>query len=621
MFQSTLLKRTMTLVVLSLLASAILATIAFIVAGRTATLELEVDSAIKQDEEFKNILEENPDYFGSVDTRLFFFETSYATGHDYYLLNADGKAVNYTRIEKRNLSAQDTSNISSVLRSLNYRDKNGLGYSIIDRDGMGNAVIDREDMGYVVVDNMKINSMIIVDRFTVTIDGNPYDLYSLSYLEGYSDLVGKYLNILLLSTLMAAAAMLVPAYAFVSRMVLPLQEINEIAMQYGKGDFSARADESHKGEIGELGQSFNFLADRLSKSINDLTAERNQLQDIFDVISDGIVVVDKNAVPVTTNKAIHKLFERADKNNLFTERLQLIPFDDVWKDFEDCIATGETKTRQIDNRDYAYQCTIIPKYDSSDNSTIIGATGFFRDIFEEQKNERFRQDYVANISHELRTPLQTLRGLIEPLSDGMVKKESDRQRYYQIILNETMRLSRLIDDMLELSKLQSRTLAFKMFPFNPNDLINSIEIRFKPIMKEAGIRFSVQNNYGVLPTVMGNPDRVEQILVILLDNAKKYTPAGKSITILTDYIETEKKVYISVADTGQGIHEYDIGHIFDRFFKADRARGKKGSGLGLSIAKELLTYMGETITVNSKYEEGSTFTFTLTKAEVPDVWD
>lgn len=604
MFQSTLLKRTMMLVVLSLLASAILATIAFLVAGKTTTLGIEVDNATKQDFELKKILTDNPEYFDDVDTRLFFFNTSYTTGHDYYLVSPDGRILNSTQPEYRNISISDTSNLLPILNRL-------TDYEMVD------------NVEFVVLEAYAYNleDMVIVIRYPLTINGNTFILYSLSYLEGYNTLIAKYLNILLLSTFMAAAAMLVPAYAFVSRMVLPLQEINEVAMEYGKGNFSVRADESHKGEIGELGHSFNFLADRLSKSINDLTAERNQLQDIFDVISDGIVVVDNKAIPVTTNKAIHKLFERADKSNLFTERLQLIPFDDVWKDFEDCITTGEPKTRQIDNRDYAYQCTIIPKFDSSDNTTIIGATGFFRDIFEEQKNERFRQDYVANISHELRTPLQTLRGLIEPLSDGMVKKESDRQRYYQIILNETMRLSRLIDDMLELSKLQSRTLAFKTFPFNLNDLINSIEIRFKPIMKEAGIRFSYQKNYGDLPTVMGNPDRVEQVLVILLDNAKKYTPAGKTITISTDYIEAEKKVYVSVADTGQGIHEYDIGHIFDRFFKADRARGKKGSGLGLSIAKELLSYMGETITVNSKYEEGSTFTFTLTKAEVPDVWD
>ena len=601
MFQSTLLKRTMTLVVVSLIASALLATIAFLVAGRIATMTLEIDSCLEQDLRYHEIFTNNPEYFEDVDFRLFFFNSTYATGHDYYLVNMKGDVINATRIENRNISNKDQHTIVPNLNSYNYEDYNG--------------------MGYIFDDSLRYDEDIVISRIPIQIDGTPFYLYSVCYLNSYNGLVVKYLNILLLSTLMAAAVMLVPAYAFVSRMVLPLQEINEIAMEYGKGNFSVRADESHKGEIGELGQSFNFLADRLSKSISDLTAERNQLQDIFDVISDGIVVVDNKAVPVTTNKAIHSLFERAEKNNMFTERLQLIPFDDVWKDFEDCIATGETKTRRIDNRDYAYQSTIIPKYDSTNQNTIIGATEFFRDIFEEQKNERFRQDYVANISHELRTPLQTLRGLIEPLSDGMVKKEEDRQRYYQIILNETMRLSRLIDDMLELSKLQSRTLAFKTFPFNLNDLIANIEIRFKPVMKEAGIKFSVVNNYGQLPTVVGNPDRVEQVLVILLDNAKKYTPSGKTITISTDYMEAEKKVYVSVADTGLGIHEYDIGHIFDRFFKADRARGKKGSGLGLSIAKELLSYMGETITVKSKYEEGSTFTFTLTKAEVPDVWD
>ena len=600
MFQSTLLRRTMSLVVLSLLASAIIATIAFIVAGRSSTLQMEVETSIAQDLKYNEIFSSNPELFDSVDFRRYFFESSYATGHDYYLVNMNGEVVNCTSLENRNMKPGATSEVFSEISMFPYEDLNGMGFYIKE---------------------LSLTEQILVCRIPLTIEGNPFYLYSMSTLDKYDGLIGKYLNILSLATLMAACAMLVPAYAFVSRMVLPLQKINEVAMEYGKGNFRIRADESHKGEIGELGQSFNFLADRLSKSISELTAERNQLQDIFDVISDGIVVVNSKSVPVTTNKAIHQIFDRAEKNNMFTERLQLIPFDDVWTDFEDCIASGETKTRQIDTRDYAYQCTIIPKFDSTDPTKVVGATGFFRDIFEEQKNERFRQDYVANISHELRTPLQTLRGLIEPLSDGMVKKEADRQRYYQIILNETMRLSRLIDDMLELSKLQSRTLAFKMFPFNVNNLISNIEIRFKPIMKEAGIKFSVQNNYGDLPTVMGNPDRVEQILVILLDNAKKYTPNGKSITILTDYIEAEKKVYISVADTGQGIHEYDIGHIFDRFFKADRARGKKGSGLGLSIAKELLTYMGETITVNSKYEEGSTFTFTLSKAEVPDVWD
>ena len=202
----------------------------------------------------------------------------------------------------------------------------------------------------------------------------------------------------------------------------------------------------------------------------------------------------------------------------------------------------------------------------------------------------------------------------------MVKKEEDRMRYYGIILHETMRLSRLIDDMLELSKLQSRTLAFKTFPFDLNQLLMEVETKFMPVMRDAGLNFKVSFNTGELPTVMGNPDRVEQILVILMDNAKKYTPSGGSITIAAEYHEDTDKVFVSVIDTGQGIHEYDINHIFDRFFKADRARGKKGTGLGLAIAKELLTYMGEDITVDSTYGEGTTFTFTLKRVGAQNSW-
>ena len=182
-----------------------------------------------------------------------------------------------------------------------------------------------------------------------------------------------------------------------------------------------------------------------------------------------------------------------------------------------------------------------------------------------------------------------------------------------------MRLSRLIDDMLELSRLQARTLAFKTFPFDLNKLLSEFETKFKPVMEEAELNFSVEYKTGPLPTVMGNPDRVEQIIVILLDNAKKYTPAGGSITISTEYSNETDQVLVSVIDTGQGIHEYDIDHIFDRFYKADRARGKKGTGLGLAIAKELLSYMGETITVQSEYGEGTTFTFTL-KRVTGSVW-
>lgn len=422
-----------------------------------------------------------------------------------------------------------------------------------------------------------------------------------------------FMDILLLSTFVVSLAMLMPVYFATMRLVSPLRKVNEVARSMGQGDFSARADATVKGETGELAKSFNDLAERLSRSITELTIERNRLKEIFDVISEGIVSVDNDLHPVYSNPAIETLFENAKRKNLFTERLQILPFDEIWDDFKSCITEGETIERTIDDKENAYLSTIVPTFDNE--GKIIGATGFFRDITETERLEQTRRDYVANVSHELRTPLTALRGLVEPLADGMVKNETDRKRYYGIILHETMRLSRLIDDMLELSRLQARTLAFKTFPFDLNTLLTEVEAKFEPVMSDSSLVFRIEYKTGPLPTVMGNPDRVEQILVILMDNAKKYTPPGGSITISTEYSDKTNQVLVSVIDTGQGIHEYDIDHIFDRFYKADRARGKKGTGLGLSIAKELLSYMGETITVSSDYGAGTTFTFTLKRVQ------
>ena len=601
MFQSAMLRRTMSLVIGALAASMLLTLIAFLLAGRSVTIDNEVERTIDQTFAIKHAIVDNPEIIDNESIRQILFDTSFATsGADIFLMDMDGNVIERPSRDYLVLGE------NKIYKAISY----------VQESTMGSETLD--GIRYVLIDSTDPAEKLLINCTTIDIDGTYYNLVSISAVEEFNKVITSFVNILALSTLLAALAMLVPSYVMVNQIILPLQNINEVAKQFGQGNMNVRADESHEGEIGELGASFNILADRLSQSINDLTIERNRLEDIFNVISEGIVVVDQKGIPIVVNNEARTIFTNAHRSNLFTERLQLIPFDEIWTDFDECLADSENKQRLVEGPDYAYSSTIVPKLDPDGN--CVGAIGFFRDVYDEQKLERTRRDYVSNISHELRTPLQTLRGLIEPLADGMVKKEEDKQRYYNIILNETMRLSRLIDDMLELSKLQSRAVAFKSFPFDINQLLTDLETKIIPIMKESGINFRVKFNSGKLPTVMGNPDRVEQILIILLDNAKKYTPSGGSVTIYSDFIDVEGKVYISVSDTGQGIHEYDINHIFDRFFKADRARGKKGSGLGLSIAKELLNYMGEDITVESTYGEGTTFRFSLTKAESYNVW-
>ena len=605
MFRSLFLRKMVFLVLVALCASALLsATLFNYAAGEVSkdnTEEIMIDKARSMASFLGSYADQDKTLSDSEITgKLKSISAGYASrdvlGTFFLLYDANGSLIYSSNPQKsedlRLLSAIDIFCTSNMLTNSDNKNLRGE----LDNDGSNVIMIQFP----VQTENKLCGYLIIGDR----ISSSP------AAVTGFS-------QVLILSTLVVSLFMLIPVYFASKRLIRPLNRVTDVANALGRGDFSIRANDKTKGEIGDLAASVNELAEKLSKSITSVTTERNRLKEIFDIISEGIVSVNKDLQPDYSNNAIATLFEKVPRKNLFTEKLQLIPFEEVWEDFENCIKTGETYERTIEAKDCAYSSTIVPIKDNE--KTIIGATGFFRDISEQERLEQTRRDYVANVSHELRTPLTAMRGLVEPLADGMVKKEEDRQRYYGIILHETMRLSRLIDDMLELSRLQARTLAFKTFPFDLNKLLSEFETKFKPVMEDAELNFSVEYKTGPLPTVMGNPDRVEQIIVILLDNAKKYTPAGGSITISTEYSDETDQVLVSVADTGQGIHEYDIDHIFDRFYKADRARGKKGTGLGLAIAKELLSYMGETITVQSEYGEGTTFTFTL-KRVTGSVW-
>lgn len=593
-------RRMFMLVFIALAASALLAAVAFGIAGRNTQFNYSVNEAELQYENLYEVVIGASDDLTLEEIYRYILYPASGSASEYFIADSDGRVIYpqsiYSRADEDEKAAIDF-----------------ISENLTNEDAWTNHLTFMQQNFY--------SHQTLLMKFRFNSDDKAYYIIQYTVINEGNELINSYINILLLSTLAAALAMMVPTIIFVEVITEPLQEVNLIAKEYGRGNLKIRANEDHVGEAGELAESFNNMANKLSKSINELTNERNKLENIFNVISEGIMVFNRDGTVTFTNDTMADIFSKVPRKNNFAEKIQIVPFEQFWEDLATSMETGENKKHVVETPNYAYEYTIVPRFDADDDRICIGAIGFFRDITEEHKLDMTRRDYVANISHELRTPLQTLRGLIEPLADGMVKKDEDRMRYYDIILNETLRLSRLIDDMLELSKLQSGTLAFQMYPFDLNEVLSSIHARFIPVMKEAGIFFSVHSTTERLPTVTGNPDRVNQILVILLDNAKKYTPKGGSITITSDYNEEIGKVYISVADTGQGIHEYDINHIFERFFKADRARGKKGTGLGLSIAKELLTYMGEDITVESEYGKGTKFTFTLKKAEAANTWE
>jgi signal transduction histidine kinase len=293
----------------------------------------------------------------------------------------------------------------------------------------------------------------------------------------------------LISALAAFFLMLIPAYFATKRLVVPIRQMQNVAHAMAQGDFSARADESGKGEIGALGRSMNHFAE------------------------------------------------------------------------------------------------------------------------ESEKLEQTRRDYVANVSHELRTPIASIRAMGETLRDGMAKTDEKKELFYNNIVRESMRLSRLVDDLLELSRLQAGTETMQKSVFDLRSVLQNITDVYGHLALEADTNLALSADLRHPIRVFSNPDRIEQVLVILMDNAMKHTPEKGEINLSCGFVSD--KVIISVSNTGNGILPEDLPHIFERFYKVDKSHSGCGTGLGLSIAKEIVRGLGEQISVESMRGQTS-FSFTVT---------
>jgi two-component system sensor histidine kinase ResE len=408
------------------------------------------------------------------------------------------------------------------------------------------------------------------------------------------------------SVFFAFALVLISSVIVSHQIIRPLNRVRNAAMAIADGQFHIRADEKQKGEIGELAFSLNHLSSRLSRTIADLELERGRLLEILNGLSEGIIALDAAGSITHINPKLLKLFNHA-QTPPGTDPLSLIPDQELWSRFIAAMNQKTTVNCTMTVRNAILGVTLTPL--KNDDQQIVGAVGLFRDITESERLEQTRRDYVANVSHELRTPIASLRSLAEALKDDLIHSDKDKQRYYGYILRESMRLSQLIDDLLELSRLQSGAVALKPRKVDLKALLPAICEPYRITTDEIGIQFELPDNLEHCPDIFGNPDRIEQILHILLDNAIKFTSEDGLVSLKVFW--DQDKVYLSVRDTGQGISEQDLPYVFERFYKADKAHSGRGTGLGLSIAREILSLMDERIWVESRLHEGSCFTFTL----------
>ena len=408
-------------------------------------------------------------------------------------------------------------------------------------------------------------------------------------------------NTLALSLLVVALLLLPVVLFFASRMAKPIANMRAVALTMAGGDLTARADDHSSDEYGELGRALNYLSSELGSTISSLEMERNRLQSLINGLSEGIIAVDAQGAVTLMNPAVYGLLSLSDRT---ADVRAAAP--DVFAMFSEALRSGNIVKKTIWQGDIALHISVSPL--CLPGEEITGCVGIVSDVTSAERLEQTRRDYVANVSHELRTPLTAMRALMEPLRDGLVKTEEQRQQIYDVVLRETMRLSRLVNDMLELSRLQSGTASLQRSVFAPLPLLNIIHETYSAYAEDYQQTF-VYDVPESLPDVTGNPDRTQQVLIALLDNAFKYTPEGGTVT-LSAAVEGDV-VRIRVRDTGVGISKEDLPHVFDRFYKVDKSHHGKGTGLGLAIAYEIMKHLGEEMSVTSELNQGSCFTFTL----------
>ncbi|MBR5560136.1 MAG: HAMP domain-containing protein [Clostridia bacterium] len=482
---------------------------------------------------------------------------------------------------------ESTLSYSSIISASAYRDVLG-----------GLAPQDEDSAGSEEVISGSLVAVAVPIRFFGEVVGAVFMAQSMTeIMDGMQALT----NTITFSLLLVALLLLPVALFFASRMSRPVERLRTAALTMAGGDRAVRADEQRRDEFGELGHALNFLSSELGATISSLELERSRLESLINGLSEGIIAIDADGTVTLVNPAVYDLLGLSGDITSIREALP-----EIFSMLDEALAANSHILRTHWHGKTALRVSVTPLLRSSAAPT--GCVGILSDVTSAERLEQTRRDYVANVSHELRTPLTAMRGLIEPLRDGLIKTEEQRQQTYNVILRETMRLSRLVSDMLELSRLQSGKTSLTRSSFSLTPLLNQVHETYAVYAEDyqQSFVFDIPES---LPDVTGNPDRTQQVLVALLDNAFKYSSEGGSVT-LGAVVESDL-VRITVRDTGIGISPEDLPHVFDRFYKADKAHHGRGTGLGLAIAYEIMKNLGEEMSVESTVGEGSAFSFTL----------
>jgi two-component system phosphate regulon sensor histidine kinase PhoR len=393
-----------------------------------------------------------------------------------------------------------------------------------------------------------------------------------------------------------------------------LREIMETARQYARGDLSARIRVRRDDELGELARILNSSADQLQERLGEIARDRSRTDAILSAMDDGVLAVDHRGIVIVANPSLVRGLEM--REGLGRHYLEVVRQREVGALIEEVLRGGKRREMEVEllHLGRAYAITAVPFPGAE--GTPHGAELTFHDATDRRRLERVRRDFVANASHELRTPLTSIRGFVEALEDGAVEEPETAQRFLGKIRTHADRMAALVEDLLELSRLESGERPPQWEETRAPEVAEDVVASFAGLAarKDIALRRSDRG----APAVLSDPERLRRILENLVDNAVKYTPQGGQVEVVTSP-GPDGGALVEVMDNGPGIAPEDQGRIFERFYRVDKARSRElgGTGLGLSIVKHLAEGMGAFVSVESRLGHGTRFTVSIPARDRP----
>ena len=414
-------------------------------------------------------------------------------------------------------------------------------------------------------------------------------------------------SIILNSFLIAVILSLFFGYILSKTITVPIVDLAHKARKIASGDFGQLLEVKSEDEIGKLTKAFNFMAKELKKNMNEISREKNKIETILNYMADGVIAFNLNGEIIHANPASKHMLcidEVTCDFNEFSQKYNLgVSIEEIL--YLEVFSTKEADIH-IEEKYIKAHFALF----TDENKNPEGIITVLHDITEMQKLDNMRREFVANVSHELRTPITSIKSYSETLLDGALEDRETAEKFIGVINSESDRMTRLVKDLLQLSRLDNQQMYWNMQSMSFESLIKSCieKVKFSSKEKNQVLECFV---IGDIPEIIADKDRIEQVVLNILTNAIKYTLEGGKITVYIGKIYSE--VYVKISDSGIGIPQEDLSRIFERFYRTDKARSREmgGTGLGLAIAKEIVEAHKGSISVSSQQGKGTEITVKL----------